>query len=290
MNDLKPSKGVEFVVPSVRDPRIMLLLALSIWSLLGQEVLYFNRSAWQIFTALLVCTTLDLILGVVVLRKILLPLSGAITGLSIGILLESYDWRVFVVASVWAIASKYLVRVRAQHLFNPSNFGIVTALLLSHGVATVAPGSQWGGDFRYAVVIFTIGLFMMWRVERLPLVLGWLSGYCLMGLLRMALGQGGLIFALGPMTGAEFTLFTFSMIPDPKTSPSAGHSQVIWGLTIGLLDGVMRLAEIRFSMFYALFILCAARPWIGPLAEQITSLLPAQGRLRGPGLSRAKAE
>ena len=59
----------------------------------------------------------------------------------------------------------------------------------------------------------------MKRVGRLDLVLAWLAGYVTMGLLRMALGQGGLIFALGPMTGAEFALFTFSMIPEPKTNP-----------------------------------------------------------------------
>jgi hypothetical protein len=130
----------------------------------------------------------------------------------------------------------------------------------------------------------------MWRVQRLPLVLGWLSGYCLMGLLRMALGQGGLIFALGPMTGAEFTLFTFSMIPDPKTSPSVPHSQVLWGLTLGLLDGVMRLAEIRFSMFYALFILCAVRYWISPVTERIRGIMLFRTPLRAPGLTGGKAE
>jgi hypothetical protein len=80
-----------------------------------------------------------------------------------------------------------------------------------------------------------------------------------MGLLRMTVGQGGFVFVLGPLTGAEFTLFTFSMIPDPRTSPAGRNAQIWWGLSIGILDGLMRLAEMRFSMFYALFILCAMR-------------------------------
>jgi len=260
---LTQPRKIEFVVPGLRDPRLTLLVALSAWTILGQEILYFNRSPLQITMALLTCSLLDVILGLVTARKFLAPLSGAITGLSLGILLESYDLKIFVVASVWAIASKHLIKVKGQHIFNPSNFGVVAAILLSHGVATVAPGSQWGGDFRYAVIIFTIGMIMMWRVNRLPLVLGWLTGYALMGLLRMAIGQGGLIFVLGPLTGAEFTLFTFSMIPDPKTSPSEKHSQIAWGLGIGVLDGILRLAEIRFSMFYSLFVLCAIRPWFG---------------------------
>jgi hypothetical protein len=133
-------------------------------------------------------------------------------------------------------------------------------------------------------------MIMMWRVNRLPLVLGWLSGYVLLGLLRMAVGQGGLIFVLGPMTGAEFTLFTFSMIPDPKTSPSGKFAQAVWGLTIGILDGILRLLEIRFSMFYALFALCAVRPWFSLVSERILGLVPRNDTTRAFGFSRAKAE
>jgi Na+-transporting NADH:ubiquinone oxidoreductase subunit NqrB len=263
----KPGK-IEFVMPSLKDPRLTLLIALSTWTLLGQKVLYFNRITEQIALTLVICTLLDIILGLVTARKILVPLSGAITGLSLGILLESYDTTIFIVASIWAILSKHLIQVKGRHLFNPSNFGVVAILLLSHGMGTVTPGSQWGGDFRYAVLIFTIGMVMMWRVKRLSLVTGWLAGYVLMGLIRMAVGQGGLVFVLGPMTGAEFTLFTFSMIPDPKTSPSENASQVKWGLAIGVLDGILRLMEFRFSMFYALFVLCAIRPWFGAINEK----------------------
>ena len=265
-------RRIEFVFPGLRDPRITLLIALSAWTILGQEILYFNRSTQQIMLALVTCSILDVVLGIITVRKILIPLSGAITGLSIGILLESYDPGVFLVASVWAIASKHLVKIKDQHVFNPSNFGVVAAILLSHGVATVAPGSQWGGDFRYAVLIFTIGMVMMWRVNRLALVLGWLSGYIVMALFRMLVGQGGLIFALGPLSGAEFTLFTFSMIPDPKTSPSEKGGQILWGISIGLIDGILRLAEIRFSMFYALFFLCAIRPWFAPIRIKLLDL------------------
>jgi Na+-translocating ferredoxin:NAD+ oxidoreductase RnfD subunit len=117
------------------------------------------------------------------------------------------------------------------------------------------------------VLIIALGLMLMRRVQRLDLVLAWLGGYVLMSLLRVALGQGGLIFALGPMTGAEFTLFTFSMIPDPKTNPPTREGRIVWGLLIALVDGVLRLNEVRFSMFYALFSLCAVLPLFRLVAE-----------------------
>jgi len=201
-------------------------------------------------------------------RELALPLSAYITALSVGLLLESYDWRVYVVVPAWSILSKYLLRDSTRHFFNPSNFGIVMALLFSHGIASVAPGSQWGADYRVAFAILCLGLLMMTRLKRLDLALAWIGGFVVMSLLRMALGQGGLVFALGPMTGAEFALFTFSMLPDPKTSPPTRRGRIGWGLSIAVLDGVLRYFEIRYSMFYALFIHCALLPLMRGMATK----------------------
>ena len=255
-----PRTPYRIVAPKLGDPRVTLAAALTTWTLFGQTFLYFDIRLEQVLIAVGVACVTDMLLAALLLRQILVPISAYITGLSVGILLQSYDTRVFGVACAWGIASKYFLRSGDRHFFNPSNFAIVSALVLMHGVATVSPGSQWGGDFRVAALIMALGLMLMRRVQRLDLVLAWLSGYVLMSLLRVALGQGGLIFALGPMTGAEFTLFTFSMIPDPKTNPPTRQSRIVWGLLIALVDGVLRLNEVRFSMFYALFSLCAVLP------------------------------
>jgi Na+-transporting NADH:ubiquinone oxidoreductase subunit NqrB len=253
-------RPLKLVVPKLRDPRVTLAAALTLWTVLGQTYLYFNRDLVQILVATGAACVLDMVLAAVFMRQILVPVSAYITGLSLGILVASHDWRVFFLASAWAVLSKYLLRVGDRHFFNPSNFGIVAAVALSHGTATVAPGSQWGGDYRIAILVLALGLMMMRRVHRFDLAIAWISGYVVMSLLRVALGQGGLVFALGPMTGAEFALFTFAMIPDPKTSPPTSRQRVIWGLSIAVVDGVLRFLEVRYSMFYALFGLCAALP------------------------------
>lgn len=264
-------KGFTFVAPRLRDPRLMLIGILSGYSILGQTLFFFNINMDKLGAALAASIILDFVITTYKTRKIQVPLSGIITGLSLGLLLESYLNWVFVIAAVWSIASKHLIKVNGRHIFNPSNFGIVAVLLLGHGMATVAPGSQWGGDLLFALVVLSFGMIMSYRVKRLALVAGWVSGYITMGLLRVALGQGGLIFALGPMTGAEFMLFTISMVPDPPTSPARKDLQFGWGLSIAFLDGIMRLGEVRFSMFYALFILCAIRPWFEIALDRVLS-------------------
>jgi len=209
-----------------------------------------------------------MLIAAVVMRQIIVPLSAYLTALSIGILLESYDWRLYFVAAVWGILSKYLVRNSTGHFFNPSNFALVLALLLCPQVASIAPGSQWGADYRIAFVILILGLLMMRRLNRLDLAFAWMGGYVMMGLLRMAAGQGGLVFVLGPMTGAEFALFTFVMLPDPKASPPTSRGRLAWGLSIAVLDGIMRYMEIRYSMFYSLFAHCAILPILRWFAQR----------------------
>jgi Na+-transporting NADH:ubiquinone oxidoreductase subunit NqrB len=248
------------VVPTLRDPRITLAIGLSAWTLFGQTFLYFDRDPLQILVCIGTSMVVDMLFALVLRREILVPISAYITGLSVGILLESYDWRVFAAACTWGIAAKHLLRIGDRHFFNPSNFAIVTGVLLSHGIATVAPGSQWGGDFRVAILIMGLGLMLMRRVNRLDLVIAWLIGFVTMSLIRVVVGQGGLVFALGPMTGAEFTLFTFSMLPDPKANPPTRRERIVWGLLIALADGILRLLEVRYSMFYALFGFCAILP------------------------------
>jgi Na+-translocating ferredoxin:NAD+ oxidoreductase RnfD subunit len=256
------------VVPSLKDPRCTLAVGLTLWTVLGQTAYYFNRNLLQLGIALVSACLLDFLIGVFTRREVSVPISAYITALSVGLLLESYDWRVYVVVPAWSILSKHLIRDKERHFFNPSNFGIVMALLLGHGVASVAPGSQWGADYRVAFAILCLGMLMMTRLKRLELALGWLGGFVVMGLVRMALGQGGLVFALGPITGAEFALFTFSMLPDPKTSPPTSRGRVVWALSIAVMDGVLRYFEIRYSMFYALFIHCAMLPIMRAVANR----------------------
>lgn len=262
-NELFPTpRGgrIHLVVPKLNDPRVMVAVAQTLWVILGATTYYFNRDPFRLGVTVGTACGLDMLIAFISRREILVPLSAYLTAMSIGILLESYDWRIYVVAAAWGVLSKYLVRNKEGHFFNPSNFGLVMALLLCPHIASIAPGSQWGADYRIAAAIIVLGLLMMYRIHRLELALAWLGGYVAMSLLRMALGQGGLIFALGPMTGAEFALFTFVMLPDPKASPPTRNGRIAWGLSIAVLDGVMRYFEIRYSPFYSLFVCCATLP------------------------------
>ena len=68
--------------------------------------------------------------------------SALISGLSLCLLCRTNHPELAFLAAVITSASKFLIRFRGKHIFNPTNGGIVAMLLLTNQV-WVSPG-QWG--------------------------------------------------------------------------------------------------------------------------------------------------
>src|ERR1700722_18401908 len=87
----------------------------------------FSRTILAIAAALLTET----VLSRAVTGKYANLASAYITGISVGILLRAPDYWPYVLCSAIAITSKYVVRWRGRHLWNPTNFAIVAMLILA---------------------------------------------------------------------------------------------------------------------------------------------------------------
>src|SRR5262249_15912293 len=61
------------------------------------------------------------------------PRSALISGLSLCLVLRTNQPRLAALAAVLAVASKFLLRSRGKHIFNPTNVAIVLLLLFSDG-------------------------------------------------------------------------------------------------------------------------------------------------------------
>ncbi len=81
--------------------------------------------------AILTAIALELVLGRVYAGSWPHLASAYITGISVGILTRSpFAWP-FALCSAISITSKYVLRVRGRHIWNPSNFGICLMLLVA---------------------------------------------------------------------------------------------------------------------------------------------------------------
>jgi len=93
----------------------------------------------------------------------------------------------------------------------------------------------------------------------MPLIAAWLSGFILQAVVRHFLYGTWLIGSLAPMTSVAFLLFTFYMITDPQTSPSKIRGQIVFGLSVGGVYGVLIGHNVVYVIFVSLLIVCAAR-------------------------------
>src|SRR6201991_547886 len=107
----------------------------------------------------------ELILGRIIFGKWLNLASAYITGISVGILVRSPAYWPFALCSVISIMSKYVLRVKGRHIWNPSNFGISVLLFLApEAVATLS--IQWGNYLLPMLVIWALGSIIIARLHR----------------------------------------------------------------------------------------------------------------------------
>jgi len=197
-------------------------------------------------------------------------LSAHITGLACAMLLYANERLGPVIfASVVAIGSKAVLRARVgngtRHFFNPSNFGITVTLLVFSWVS-VAPPYQFtenmtgAGDWILPGVIVCTGTFLNARfTHRLPLIAAWLGGFVAQAALRSLFFETPFGAGLVPMTGVAFILYTFYMVTDPATTPEGRRDQIVFGLSVAGVYGLLMVNHIVFGLFFALTIVCAVR-------------------------------
>lgn len=250
-----------WIIPAKGDPRWIFMTFHASYVLLGHALLSFNRSPAQLVSALVACMLLEVVYTYVSTRMFIVPLSGLISGLGLGLLFSAPGNTWLMLLAAWiTITGKFLVTWRGHHIYNPTNLALIVLLLASGGTVAVAPAYQWGGSWQIVALVFVLGSVICWRAKKLPLVLAFGATWVAGALLRAQVSHMPAEITLyAQLSGGAFWLFLFFMITDPKTSPPSARGQVAFGVAVGLVDIWLQLNTAVFSVFYALFIVCTAR-------------------------------
>lgn len=215
--------------------------------------------------AIVVSILTELALGKIFLGKWPHPASAYITGISVGILIRSPAFWPYALCSAISITSKYVLRIKGRHLWNPSNFGISVMLFLA--ADTVASLSiQWGNYLWPMLVIWFLGSVIIWRLKRFHITFIYVVSFIAFAFLRSWMTGSPWQSEIAPITGPMYQLFIFFMITDPKTTVHSKKGQCLVVFLIALLEMVMRLHQVVYAPFYALFI-------VGPIAMLVEILL-----------------
>lgn len=202
------------------------------------------------------------------------PNSALISGLSLCLLLRTGSLPLAALAGAAAIASKFLLRWRGKHLFNPTNFALVALMLFSDRV-WVSPG-QWGSAAYFAFLVACLGGLVIRRAERSDVTYAFLAFYAAV-LFGRALWLGDPVaIPLHQLQNGAFLIFAFYMISDPKTTPDSRAGRILFAALVALGAGYVHFHLYRPNGLLWSLAACALA------VPVIDGLLPGR-RYRWPG-------
>jgi len=226
------------------DPRYLISGLITLVLVVAQFRYHMVGGYDRLLVALLTCTITEAVLSAFVRGKVVNLQSAYISGLSLTLLLKpqagALIW--FVFGGFLAISSKYVLRYRDNHLWNPTNFAISALLLAAPNHLSVL-SHQWGNDLVTNLVIWTFGLIIVARIRVLHITLSYVLSFLVLNAIRaFALGQP-LLPEIAPLTGPMYQLFVFFMITDPRTVVRGRKNQIIVVVLVAAVEALIRLGS-----------------------------------------------
>ncbi|BCM90961.1 hypothetical protein IAD21_02824 [Abditibacteriota bacterium] len=193
--------------------------------------------------------------------------SAYVSGISIGILVRSPEFWPYALCALIAITSKYVIRWKGRHLWNPSNFAIAVMLLIAHDVFSTL-SIQWDNRVWAMAIVWMLGSYIIWNLKRFHICATYVASFVGFAALRALMGGGSEGFSshfwneVAPITGPMYQLFIFFMITDPKTTVGSKKWQCVVVFFVAFAEHILRLNQNIHAPYYALFT-------VGPIANAV---------------------
>ena len=279
------------VLPKLRDPRLHLAAVIISLQIIGQVGFHFELSIAQILLAIGTAAVLEVGIAMRSQHVLMWPASAMLTGNGVAFVLRVpgtvhgdwwslRGWWIFVGTAAVSLLSKHVIRWRKEHIFNPSNIGLVLCFLLLPRTRA-APLDFWWGPMSVwlglaLAIIVTGGFAILWRLKLLRVALGfWVTFAAAIGVLALAGHTMTARWHLGPISGfqlwlvlitsPEVLVFLFFMITDPKTAPRSPTGRLAYAVSLGLLAGVLIAPTTteyaaKVALLGSLALVCLALP------------------------------
>ena len=191
--------------------------------------------------------------------------SALISGLSLCLLLRTGSLWLAAAGAGAAIGSKFVLRWRGKHLFNPTNFALVLLLLCADDCAWVSPG-QWGSVTFFAFLFVCLGGLVVSRAGRADVALSFLAFYLGLLFARSAYLEEPVAIPLHRMQSGTLLLFAFFMISDPRTTPDSRVGRIVFALLVAIAAWYVQFRLFRTNgLLWSL----ALGAWLVPVLDHV---------------------
>jgi ferredoxin-NADP reductase/Na+-translocating ferredoxin:NAD+ oxidoreductase RnfD subunit len=138
-----------------------------------------------------------------------------------------------VLAAVVAMASKYVLAIRRQHLFNPAALAAVVVGITT-GVAT-----WWVGTLYLLPFVLVTALLITRKVRRFSMVGMTLLGATVVSLIVAVVYQEPLVDTLWNLyISGPIIFFAAIMVTEPFTAPGTSRARLVYGGLIGVVSSL----------------------------------------------------
>ncbi|MGB6230421.1 MAG: RnfABCDGE type electron transport complex subunit D [Litorimonas sp.] len=252
----------------LRDPRHYQIAVLSSLILVGLFAYSFRLPWWHVAGCVGSTLATQALADRFVARRPFDPRSPLISALSLTLLLRTGSVTLSILAGVLAVGSKYLLRWRGKHIFNPANFGLVI-VSLAFTSAWISPG-QWGSAPIFAVLLLGLGGVVTGRAKRWDVSLALLVAYAALLFGRAVWLGDPLAIPLHQLQSGALLIFAFFMISDPKTTPDARAGRLLFAGLVAIVGFSIQFGLHNSAGIILALILCA------PLVPLIDRLFRAE--------------
>jgi Na+-translocating ferredoxin:NAD+ oxidoreductase RnfD subunit len=217
---------------------IFLILFALYLSFIGKDALFLLSLGVSVIAAM----AADSIITYLKSKEIIITESSVVSGLIIGYVMSSGQaWWIIVLASIFAISSKHLVRFKTRHIFNPAAFGILISVFF------LGASTEWKGAYLWYIIV-PFGVYVSFKIKKLELVASYFAASLIL------FGVQAVVHAVPIFNVLSYLnyFFIFIMLVEPMTTPMTKHGKIIFGSGAGALIFILYAFGIRESELLSL--------------------------------------
>ena len=189
--------------------------------------------------------------------QLYIPYSAIITSFGIILMIGWLKWYIpFILIALALLQKKYLL-IGKKHIFNPSNFAVVLALVIFYPKALPIIGQLGHQGYTAIIVTILLAVSILYRVNRLTIPIVFSLAYIALEWLIIGHSNPTWEFShfLTKFYTTSFIVYLLFMLTDPITTPEGNLKQAIFALLVAtILVSLDYIYTPRvWNLFLALF-------------------------------------